>query len=94
MPAPTVLSHCIPVRVFGPAVPPKYVIVHMDVGGSKDDGHVDVKSGGGGGPIVGSVETGKSGDVIVDPATEIWLHYVAGPGKPQTVEVQCEFAIS
>jgi hypothetical protein len=93
MPLPRVLSHCVSVPVFGPAVPPKDVVIHMTVGGAAGDGHVDVESAPGG-PVVGSVPTGATRDVDVPQATVIYLHYWAEDGKPQTVVVDCVFQIS
>jgi hypothetical protein len=83
MSMPVVLTSCTPVRVLGPAVPPKDVVVSMTVGGAAGSGDVSARSGGPNG----------SGTVPVSPAIETWLHYQTKPGKPATVEVQCEFEI-
>ncbi len=95
MPTTRELHHCKAVLVFGPADPPMDVVIDMSVGGSAGDGHVDVKRTENGAPV-GSVPTGTSlaPPIEVLSAVEIWLHYVAGPGKPQTVDVECVFHIS
>lgn len=93
MPLPRLLTDCVSVLVFGPAVPPKDVIVQMSVGGAAGDGTVDVETAPGG-PAVGSVPTGSDDFVPVPQASVIYLHYRAGPGKPQTVEVECVFNIN
>lgn len=87
---PVTLTHCVAVQIYPRPGddPPQDVTVTLTVGGSAGDGAVKIHSGSPGGPVVGASPTGGEGAPIdVTQATEIWIHYVAKPGGPTTVDV-------
>jgi hypothetical protein len=68
--------------------PPQDVTVTLTVAGSAGDGTVVTHSGSPTGPIVGTTPTGSTGAPFTVPgATSLWIHYMAKPGKPTTVDV-------
>ena len=87
---PITLVSCTAVQIYprpGDS-PPQDVTVTLTVGGSSGDGTVVIHSGGSTGPVVGSTPTGGVGSPVAVPgATSIWIHYMAKPGKPSTVDV-------
>lgn len=89
------LTHCTPVKIYPPpGPPPQNVTVHLNVGNLSGEGAVNVHSGSDSGPIVGSVDTGDSDDVLVLAAMEVWIHYVKIGDAPDTVDVDYEIDLN
>ena len=88
MPVQTVLQQCVETKVYPvkPGDPPLTGPVTVVVGGATGDGSVTVTTMPPSPPT--SVPTGGTPQSVpAAGATEVWMHYVAPPDKPQQVGV-------
>ncbi len=86
----TTLTNCsnVPVYPTDPQDPPLPPRSTVSVGGAAGDGSVVVTTNPPQVPPIPPVNTGETSKPInTPPGTTIFMHYIAGPGKPQVVEV-------
>lgn len=89
----TTLTHCHEVTVYSnPPDPPFTGAVTVTTGGVPGDGSVRVTTTPPSSvpPVVPTGSTSAPFDGV--PLTEIRMHYMAGPGKPQSVDVTIDAA--